>query len=86
MVYLFHFELPVEEATWTSLATAYWPYLKSLTVSEVDAGAASVMHLSRAYDAVGPRLEPSGGGDEVVAQGPRPFVMELTTVIPKSRF
>jgi len=65
MVYLFHFELPVEEATWTSLATAYWPYLKNLTVSEVDACAASVMHLSRAYDVyVGPRLEPSGGSDE----------------------
>lgn len=64
MVYLFHFELPVEEATWTSLATAYWPYLKSLTVSEVDACAAAVMHLSRACGAAGPRLHPSGGGDE----------------------
>lgn len=64
MVYLFHFELPVEEATWTCLATAYWSYLKNLTVSEVDACSASVMHLSRAYDAMGSRLQPSGGGDE----------------------
>ncbi|KAF0772625.1 filamin-A isoform X4 [Aphis craccivora] len=67
MVYLFHFELPVEEATWTCLATAYRPYLKCLTVSEVDACAAAVMHLSRGYDAVNRRPRPSGddegGGD-----------------------
>lgn len=69
MVYLFHFELPVEEATWTSLATAYWPYLKSLTVSEVDACAAAVMHLSRACGAAAPRLHPSGGGDECGEEG-----------------
>jgi len=64
MVYLFHFELPVEEATWTCLATAYWSYLKNLTVSEEDACATSVMHLSRAYEAMRSRLQPSGGGDE----------------------
>ncbi|XP_060844344.1 filamin-A isoform X4 [Rhopalosiphum padi] len=69
MVYLFHFELPVEEATWTCLATAYRSYLKCLTVSEVDACAAAVMHLSRGYDRVNRRPGPSGddegGGDDV---------------------
>lgn len=50
MVYLFHFELPVDEATWTCLASVYRPYLKCLTVSEVDSCASAVMHLSRAFD------------------------------------
>lgn len=49
MVYLFHFELPVTEATWTNFATIYRPYLKSLTFSEVDGSASGVMHLSQAY-------------------------------------
>lgn len=49
MVYLFHFELPVTEATWTNFATIYRPYLKSLTFSEVDGCASGVMHLSRTY-------------------------------------
>lgn len=49
MVYLFHFERPVVEATWPCFATVYRPYLKCLTFSEVDARASSVMHLSRAY-------------------------------------
>lgn len=46
MVYLFHFERPVDEATWPCVATAYRSYEKSVTLSEVDAAASGVMHLS----------------------------------------
>lgn len=60
MVYLFHFERPVTEATWTCFATVYRPYLKCLTLSEVDASASCVMHLSRAYD------DTTAGGNGVV--------------------
>jgi hypothetical protein len=87
MVYLFHFELPVNEATWTCFATAYRPYLKCLTLSEVDALAVSVMHLSRAYDHVhheattddtgvavhiGSAGETADGGDDVIDKVTRP--------------
>lgn len=65
MVYLFHFELPVTEATWTNFATIYRPYLKSFTFSEVDGYASGVMHLSRACDGMvrSPGGSPEGRGE-----------------------
>lgn len=68
MVYLFHFELPVTEATWSNFATIYQPYLKSLTFSEVDGSASGVMHLSQTYGcdwtAGRPGRSPEDHGDD----------------------
>jgi len=67
MVYLFHFERPLHEATWTGLATAYRSYLKCLTFSEVDSSASCVMHLpyDHADSVRGVQAENTGtdGGD-----------------------
>lgn len=54
MVYLFHFELPVDEATWTCVATAYRSYEKHLTLSEVDAPASAVVRPLCVRDDGGP--------------------------------